>query len=148
MFKNKKIGIKPKLNSDNCGRNVENKNLNTYPLSLLYHEPCIIEMRDGQILFASKIDNGLICFFDKDFELIVNHSCYNNDLLFESTLNDPNNACYDIMKIYYPYSICAMKADRMNENFLVWQREEILELTLKDIAEKFGVKEEQIIIKD
>lgn len=127
---------------------MENKNLNTYPLSLLYHEPCIIEMRDGQILFASKLDNGLIGFFDKDFDLIVVHNCYDDNLLFESILNNPDNACYDIMKIYHPYSICAMKADRMNENSLVWEREEILELTMADIAKKFGVKEEQIKIKE
>lgn len=129
---------------------MQNKNLNTYPLSLLYHEPCIIEMRDGQILFASKLDNGLIGFFDKDFDLIVVHNCYDDNLLFESILNDPNNACYDIMKVYHPMSIRSMNANGISEKFLVWKREEdkILEVTLKDIAEKFGVKEEQIIIKD
>ena len=71
---------------------------------------------------------------------------YNEDLTYDS--GDKN---YDIVKVYAAKDFCAtlrLLDKECCEYRVVWERKEIKEVTLEQIAEKFGVPVDQLRIKN
>ena len=106
-----------------------------------------------------KTRNGELQVFVKDYLgcgddlLIGKHwsgiTNYNNDLT--ANWGDKN---WDIMEVWEPNvmtylpEIIANPEKLQNKATRVMQRVEVVELTLKDVAEKFGLRVEQVRIKD
>lgn len=114
------------------------------PLKYITNKTCIIKLRDGRLLFTPPISNGKEVFMDANFRPIVSFGEYNYDLTSQT------DSKYDIMEVYHPYSLVYFSRITQISHPIVWDRNKLdkITLTLKDIAEKFGVKEEQIIIKE
>lgn len=104
----------------------------------------VVEDRDGYIgivLKSTATVDGIKWFLNDDGEKISMweelDDEYNEDLTGTENFNSG-----DIVKIYQPHNFddyTTMKA--YSEEYLIWEREqEVKEITMKDIEEKFGCK--------
>ena len=100
----------------------------------------LVELRDGRkYLIAKTIDNELVGTRDSGFMLVER---YENDLSFEGCSTNDIVKVYSIRKTktnMYSYST--------NDRDLLFERKEPKELTMQEIADKFGIPVDQLKIK-
>ena len=107
-----------------------------------------VKTRNGelQVFVKDYLGRGDDLLIGKHWSGITN---YNNDLT--ANWGDKN---WDIMEVWEPNvmtylpEIIANPEKLQNKATRVMQRVEVVELTLKDVAEKFGLRVEQVRIKD
>lgn len=102
----------------------------------------VVEYRNGSKRLVVSINNRL--HFISDYEHLDNiENIYNKDLTCIPERN------FDIMKIYKVPKIAGLNyLLNINPKKLIWKRPAIKELTLKEIADKFGYSVKQIRIKE
>ena len=101
----------------------------------------VVEVRDGDRYLV--VDDYLLAINGKGFMLL---SSYTDDLMNEEKSIDPMeekiNREFDIMKIYDRTT----QWNYLNkEKDLIWERKEVVTMTLSDIKKKLGVDNLQII---
>lgn len=92
-----------------------------------------IEYRDGRRRLLTSINNNLY--------LYNGNGLYNNSLsIFKNNLKCPYDKNIDIVKVYKILNIRDLSSILNNDNIiLIWEREEIQEFTIQEIADKLGV---------
>lgn len=85
--------------------------------------------------------------FRKGEEIVL----FNNDYYFENALQDDltnsANSNLNIVEVFQPEQIRSL-SDMLTTRNLIWKREEIVELTLQDIADKFNINVDKLRIKE
>lgn len=99
-------------------------------LQLLY----LVVTRDGRkwLVAQSTKEKVLVC---NDNDIWISIDDYNSDLTIE---NAPH---LDIMKVYScsRYASCSLHCDRCDRD-LIWEREEVKEMTLEQVEKELGYK--------
>ena len=101
-----------------------------------------VKLRNGQI--------GLIVdVFGKKIIQYENNWCdleeYNQDLKVTAT----NYNEWDIMEVYsIPNYECVVRKNLCKPKHLIWRRKELIELTMQEIADKFGIPINSLRIKE
>ncbi len=103
----------------------------------------VVEYRCGKRALVISV-NDEILFSDNDGYMRLKD--YDNDLLVIDRHNDSDN--WDIDKIFKVTLGCSIDT-MLNGNFLklLWERQKEVELTMDEIAEKFGIPVENLKIK-
>ena len=100
----------------------------------------VVEMRNGDRYLV--VDKYLLDIDGKGFMLL---SSYTDDLMNEdksiNPMDEEINREFDIMKIYD----CTTQWNALREKNLIWERKEVVTMTLSEIKEKLGVDNLQII---
>lgn len=102
----------------------------------MLEDSMVVETRDG---------NRLLVCGDKlmDMDGMIKLSHYDNDMLHTSFFSWGLDRGFDIIKVYD--KVNTLKQISTFCLKLLWERKEIKEVTLKEIAEKFGVEEVKVI---
>ena len=115
--------------------------------SIYYIEPgLIVEFSNGEI--------GIIVSYEKGWYIItINDLCYCYDKDFDDDLNCRPNHDYNIKTIYKATKPINLNVEENIKNCsIIWTREKssksIIELTMQEIANKFGIPVEQLKIKE
>ena len=117
----------------------------------------IVEYRDGTKAFAVKVD---LCNREKiifiDYTGYIDIDSYDTNLLLITNFyeDQQKHSDWDIMKVYdtdqsYGLGIKGLLSDNPYKEFtLLWERKELVEISLADISKKFNVPIDQIRIKE
>lgn len=128
---------------------MKKKNSNEYVYGMLRRPSCIIKIRDGRILVGIM---ETINLDDMVFYCLSPFSCV---IRLSSYLHGIYSPIYDVMKIYYPPTFTSINDSEEDlEQYCVWNRDdnsvknnEKVELTLDEIAAKFDIAIESLVIK-
>lgn len=128
---------------------IERKNSNVDVYGMLRRPCCIIKIRDGRILVGImetiNLDD-MVFYCLSPFSCVIRLSSYSHGVYSSS---------YDVMKIYYPPTFTSINdSEEELEKYCVWNRDdnsvknnEKVELTLDEIAAKFDIAIESLVIK-
>lgn len=119
----------------------------------------VVEFRNGTRAFAVKVEKGSDCreeIIFINFTGYMGINAYDENLLIKSKHPDVSKTTndWDIMKIYntrqkYGLGMNGLYSDEEIKKFeLLWLREEIVEISLAEISQKFNVPISQIRIKE
>ena len=109
----------------------------------------IVETRAGEkalIVLNNVYGEDAVIFADNNW---TDLNGFNDDLFWHPESNTEYSKTVDIMKVYQPILPCYFLSKSNFTMDLIWEREEeqIIELTIDQIAELKGVKPSQIKIK-
>ena len=101
-----------------------------------------VKLRNGQIGFIVDVFGEKIIQYEKNWTDLEQ---YNQDLRVATTNCDE----WDIMEVYTILSYdCVIRKNLCKPENLIWKRKEVTELTMQEIADKFGISINSLRIKE
>lgn len=128
---------------------IERKNSNVDVYGMLRRPSCIIKIRDGRILV------GIMETVNLDDMVFYCLSPFGCVIRLSNYLDGVYSVDYDVMKIYHTPTFSSINdSEEELEKYCVWNRDdnsvknnEKVELTLDEIAAKFDIAIESLVIK-
>lgn len=97
----------------------------------------VVKTKDGHIFFVFRKGEEIVLF---------NNDCYCGEAL-QDDLTNSTNPNLNIVEIFQPEQIRSLSGMLTTRN-LIWKREETVELTLQEIADKFNISIDKLRIKE
>jgi hypothetical protein len=107
----------------------------------------MIETRNGKkalVMLGCDDGDNLVCVDMNDDSTTYCPLRFYNENLKISAMNCTED---DIVKVYRSLPNCEMVSFKQTSKDLIWERKEFVEITMDQIAEKFGIPVEQLKIK-
>ena len=102
-----------------------------------------VKLRNGEKGLIVDVNNIKIIQYVDDWDNL--NASYTTDLKYSS---NSNLAGYDIMEVYRILNYdCVIRENLCKPENLIWKRKEVTELTMQEIADKFGVDVNNIKVK-
>ncbi len=102
-----------------------------------------VKLRNGEMGLVMDIDGIKIIQFENNWKTL--DYGYNQDL----KINTTDASALDIMEVYRILNYdCVIRKNLCKPENLIWKRKEVTELTMQEIADKFGVSINDLRIKE
>lgn len=104
------------------------------------------DLKPGMVVEYANGGRRLVIEFNDELFLLSNNSWA--DLMhYNSDLECSYNKDFTINKVYNPGYMQGLNSMLEDIHFCIWERPKSVELTMEEIAEKFGINVEQLKIK-
>lgn len=104
------------------------------------------ELKPGMVIEYANGERRLVIEFNNNLVLLGNDSWGDLENISENLECTISKDC-TINKVYEPWSVLGLNSMLKNVHPCIWERPKSVELTMEEIAEKFGINVEQLKIK-
>lgn len=104
------------------------------------------DLKPGMVVEYANGVRRLVIEFNDEL-VLLGYMGWNTLMHYTSNLECPNDKDFTINKIYQPQIILGLDTLLKTVHPCIWERPKSVELTMEEIAEKFGINVEQLKIK-
>ena len=106
------------------------------------------ELKTGMVVEYRNGDKRIVLLDTPIGDALIGNIGWVDLYYYTNDLRNATASGFDIVAVYEPYHKREMRSLCWNEQKCIWRRSEVKEVTLSEIAEKFGVSVENIRVKE
>ena len=106
------------------------------------------ELKTGMVVEYRNGDKRIVLLDTPIGDALIGNIGWVDLYYYTNDLRNATASGFDIVAVYEPYHKREMRSLCWNEQKCIWRRSEVKEVTLSEIAEKFGVAVENIRVKE